>query len=760
MISEVIESMDFSSFEDKLILKYESILKNSNKKQNNIKNNDSVFNKKQSIETIENYHNENTQNSTFLNISNSVFSVSSFNNLSLKNKFCFLCGSDDYFFDSHGKIKSDYFDFYRNIAKSNVGLIFTGGFTADIKDTNLISKVLNNESFIDEFKNFVQEIHLYGSKIFMTIKSVFGRADRKNKFLNLCTYSASFNRTYFNSKLPCVRISDKICNKIIDEMVKISEFSKKSGFDGIMIDGDLFGFIGEISSSETNRRKFGYFSETYDFAKKLIENIIRINKICNIVYSISLKSYIYEIYGSDASKIHSIKNFNSADKVSELLNFMELLIKCGVDGFSITGGTFETEFLSSPTEFENDNIFEEIYLSINEYFKTKNIKNKFGNDIELIYKDSFSEFSSDIIVEDNILLDYTNQILSDNEYIYKLRKNIDSKNCIRCGYCTNKVDSYNAVSCILSPNLYYSGELEGTVANSNKEKIAVIGSGVAGINSCLYLAKKGYNVDLYESGDMLLKSNRLREIFGYNEPLKRYNDYLIKQIKSCENNGNLKVYLDLKFSTKAIDYLKYSTIIVATGSREKFLTIPGAVLKNVKNIYDALNNKNLILNKNYFIISAKSELSFSLAQYLLVMGKKVTLIIESTDFLMKMQNSKLTYYLYSLEKLKCKVFIGAKINKIESDFVEILLNRKFLNDSFAVTVLNLKSGASYKFDKRVKNIDMDLFIYEPETYSNNSIYYDLVSSKFEGKVFMIGSALYPCDLSESIKTAYYVAKNI
>ena len=59
-----------------------------------------------------------------------------------------------------------------------------------------------------------------------------------------------------------------------------------------------------------------------------------------------------------------------------------------------------------------------------------------------------------------------------------------------------------------------------------------------------------------------------------------------------------------------------------------------------------------------------------------------------------------------------------------------------------------------------KNIDMDLFIYDPETYSNNSIYYDLVSSKFEGKVFMIGSALYPCDLSESIKTAYYVAKNI
>ena len=125
-----------------------------------------------------------------------------------------------------------------------------------------------------------------------------------------------------------------------------------------------------------------------------------------------------------------------------------------------------------------------------------------------------------------------------------------------------------------------------------------------------------------------------------------------------------------------------------------------------------------------------------------------------------MQNSKITYYLYTLNKLKCRVFVFAKIKKIESDFVEISVNDKLKNENFAVTILNARSGANYRFEERVKCLDMDMFIYEPESYSNNSLYYELVSSKFAGKVFMIGSALYPCDLSESIKTAYFVAKNI
>ena len=358
--------------------------------------------------------------------------------------------------------------------------------------------------------------------------------------------------------------------------------------------------------------------------------------------------------------------------------------------------------------------------------------------------------------------------MSDSDYLFKLKNANLYRNCIKCGYCSSKIDSSsNSVFCAINPSFYanfnqnsYNFAENVVKSDNNYEKFAVVGGGLSGVNCAIFLAKSGKRVDIFESGEILLKNNRLREIFGYNKPLFSYNNFLCNEIETLKNKGLLSVFLGEKFSLKTCDYSKYLGIIVATGSSEKFSTIPGAVLKNVKNIFEVLDNKKLVLSKKNITIDAKSELSLSLAQYLLLNGKNVTIIITSVDFLFEMKNSKLTYYLYSLKKLNCNVFVMAKINKIESDFIEISINSRLTREDFAVTILNLKSKKKYKFDKRVKNIDSDILIYEPEVYSNNRLYYELVSSKYDGKLFMIGNALYPSDFSESIKTAFFVAKNI
>jgi hypothetical protein len=55
---------------------------------------------------------------------------------------------------------------------------------------------------------------------------------------------------------------------------------------------------------------------------------------------------------------------------------------------------------------------------------------------------------------------------------------------------------------------------------------------------------------------------------------------------------------------------------------------------------------------------------------------------------------------------------------------------------------------------------MDLFIYEPELVPNNKLFYDIVSSGYTGKVFMIGNALQISDMSDIINSAFFVAKNL
>ena len=81
-------------------------------------------------------------------------------------------------------------------------------------------------------------------------------------------------------------------------------------------------------------------------------------------------------------------------------------------------------------------------------------------------------------------------------------------------------------------------------------------------------------------------------------------------------------------------------------------------------------------------------------------------------------------------------------------------------DNLFSTVLNMKSNINYKFSPRLKIVDMDLFVYEPQMIPNNKLYYDIVTSGYKGEVYLIGNALQLGDIGDDIKSAFYVGKNI
>ena len=58
------------------------------------------------------------------------------------------------------------------------------------------------------------------------------------------------------------------------------------------------------------------------------------------------------------------------------------------------------------------------------------------------------------------------------------------------------------------------------------------------------------------------------------------------------------------------------------------------------------------------------------------------------------------------------------------------------------------------------NIDCDYLIYEPELSPNNKLFIDIVNNKYKGEVYLIGNALENSDLSDCIKSGYFVGKNL
>ena len=682
------------------------------------------------------------------------------NNVNLKNHFAFINLSDDSMYDNFGLPNNKYFDFYNKIARSGVGLIVTAGaFCRKNKsDTSKASSISIESGALKIHTDFVNKIHTTGSKIFFQIKSIFGRGDIENKFLGVFNVSASNLKNYNDANMPCIRISDTKCLETIDSFTELANFSINAGYDGVVINAEISNIVGELSSKSTNKRKFGYFSNKIEFLIRILTNIKEKCGKINIFCSFTIDDFLKEIYEQNLKYLKSAKNINKKENYDEICNFVDELIKNGIDGFIFKFGTFETEFLSVFNGFQEENIFKEFIESLNTYFVNSKLKNKFGNNVSVIYVDNNNSLvNSANLVQTGVieLVDITRNLYSDECFLYKIRNNKKFRPCIKCGYC-NELARKKEIGCLVNP-IMFEDKLQTALHYKNKN-VAIIGAGVSGISCANYLAERGFSVDIYEMNNVVNKNGRLSEIYGFDKSIKSFNDFIESMLTKNINDKKINLYLKQSFDLKYSDK-DYFSIIVATGFHEKLLDISGSILKNVKSIYDVLANKKLI-DKDNIVILAKSELSFKLALYLLTINKNVSIIIPSFEICKNIFIDRLEYYLYEFKEHGANVYINARIKKIENDFVEIVLNQKFEKYDYMTVAMNLNANYNYGYEPKITMIDADLFIYEPELYENNKMYYELVMNNYKGELYMIGNALQVSDLASDIKSAYYVAKNL
>ncbi len=714
---------------------------------------------------IKNSENEfNLDSNTF---DDKIFESILINNLEVKNHFCFISGTDNFLCDSFGNPTEDFLNFYNNIARSDVGLIFTGGVyagTGKIKKISSLPKkfaqIYDNKKSIEAYKSLCKNVHTTGAKIFLTIKSVFGRGDNENRFLNVFSYAPSFGKNFYDTKLPSVRISDGKCSELADNFGDIAELAERTNFDGVVIDASQYNILGEFCSTEYNRRSFGYFTQPEDFISKILKNIMKKTSDLNILVKLTISSFLNQIYGKKVKSIQSIKDIKNELKKSNFFELLLKIIKTGADGFVFEFGTYESAFLSDFSEFMCESLYSDIILEIRNFINNSGEKNKYNKDIVIVTTDNINNINSaSKQVSENItdFVDITKQIYSDENYLSKIKKGENYTPCIKCSKCNKSISSFGKISCTVNPSLLNDKLFPTTRIN---KLVAVVGAGVAGITCAINLAERGFEVELYDKNSILNKTGKLCEIYKFDELFALFNSNLEQKLNDFAKKGKIKLKLSTEFDVELSKSKQYCTIIVATGFHEKFLNVSGAVLKNVKSIYDILESKNSFSEKNNIVVLAKSELSLKLALYLVKQNKKVRLVIPSYEFLFKLSCGKLTYYINVLNKLKVDIFIGSRIKRIEEDFIELVINRKTKNIPLDVLVLNLNSGKTYGYEACAKNIDCDLFIYEPELYSNNRLYYELAKSKFPGELYLIGNALKISDVEDDIKNAYFVAKNL
>ena len=498
--------------------------------------------------------------------------------------------------------------FFLERANNNVGLIIPG--IAPLRDTFWGKWLYQNPKMFEDLKEFMDEIHKTGAKLFIQLTAGMGRSWaitelvaplHKNKFTralikpvidtNHELASPSPQKSRWAHDIECPEMTKEQIHEIIEAFAKTAKLCKEAGVDGVEVHAVHEGYLLDQFAIEFfNKRKDEYggsFENRYRFAKEVVEAI---KEACGEDYPVSIRYSVESkmkdfCYGAMPNEdyVEVGRNMEESEKAAKYLQ------DAGYDMLNADNGTYDSWYWAHPPVYmpENCNLDDVAHIK------------KFV-DIPVVCAGKMTPEVGSKAVEDGLIdaMGVARQFLVDPEWINKLIEDRleDIKPCIHChSGCFNfssykghpntqdLTDTMGLARCALNPLTMQSKKYYIEKAKKSK-KIAVIGGGIGGMEAAILCAKRGHDVTLYE------KSNQLGGVFiaaaapDFKEKDKELIAWYIREIKKYP------ITIHMNTEVKDVQALDADEVIVATGSIAKKIPVSGSE-KAVEAIDYLLGNK-------------------------------------------------------------------------------------------------------------------------------------------------------------------------
>lgn len=152
-------------------------------------------------------------------------------------------------------------------------------------------------------------------------------------------------------------------------------------------------------------------------------------------------------------------------------------------------------------------------------------------------------------------------------------KEEDIRPCIRCVDCMGRIyDGFYA--CNVNPTAGQEAYLLNTPPIEEKKKVLVVGGGPGGMQAAITAADRGHEVILVEQKDRLGGTLLFTDVDVHKKDLKRFKDYLIRQV----GKRKIDVRLNTTADTGLLEELQPEAIIVAAGATPRVLRVKGSEL--------------------------------------------------------------------------------------------------------------------------------------------------------------------------------------
>ena len=267
------------------------------------------------------------------------------------------------------------------------------------------------------------------------------------------------------------------------------------------------------------------------------------------------------------------------------------------------------------------------------------------------------------------------QLVADPYWPQKAQEDRDEEivPCLRCLNCYHISTEHANVQCSVNPRFRRENRVPQHLSPAEKpKKVVIVGGGPAGMKAALTAAERGHHVILLEKGDTLGGNLRYADYGDHKADLKKYRDYLIRQL----SHSSVDVRLGAEATPDYVRSLAPDALIIAVGADFIHPRIPGAeYARQAVSVYPELESIH-----GSVVIVGGGAIGSELAVELSDRNCQVT-VVEPQDALAKKSNWLYRHGLYNAikdSKNPPKALLGTAVK-------EILPN--------GVAVSNLDTGA-------------------------------------------------------------------
>ncbi len=576
--------------------------------------------------------------------------------------------------------------FFLEKANNNVGLIIPG--IAPIRSTFMGQWLYQNKKMFVELKEFMDEIHKTGAKLFVQITAGMGRSwavptplvmlhnmpvvrDIIKPIINIPYQSASPSElpSRWSDKMTCRALTVKEIREIVDAFAKTAALCKEAGVDGVEVHAVHEGYLlDQFTMEYTNKRTDEYggsFENRYRFATDIVKAI---KAACGQDYPVSLR-YSVESKVKDfcVGAVPGEEYTELGRDMAESEKAAKYLQDAGYDMLNADNGTYDSWYWAHPPMYMPQNCNLEDVAHIKKFV-----------DIPVVCAGRMEpDVGAQAIADGRIdAMGVARQFLADAEWITKMIEDRmeDIRPCICChNACFNMAhykgvanaqsiyDASHIARCALDPRVMQSDKYKLEPAKKSKH-IAVIGGGIGGMEAAIVCAKRGHKVSLYEKSDKLggvfiaaaapsFKEKDRALIAWYNREIKKYP-------------------IDIHMNTEVTDIaaLGADEVIVATGAVAKALPVKGAAEHGIEAIDFLLGNKPV--GENVVVVGGGLT-GCEIAYELYLQGKNPTIIEMQNDLIVSdkicLANTSFLRDFFAANKVP--VYLETRTTEIRADGV-------------------------------------------------------------------------------------------